>query len=165
MEITYPLTLVSSLKYKYLLLDTNVFRDVASSPTVFANFFNTLKKEDVTLATLDVIKYEILKGSKDKEKYEEKQKQIDDIVDITLHLPRTVDTLAYELIKQYGIDGTSLSITDLFLGTMLMQYQKNIFLMTRDTTDFLQNIFDLKFIVNASHKKGIFTYGIYQYSK
>lgn len=165
MEITYLPTLIPSLKYKHLLLDTNVFRDVANNPTVFANFFNTLKNADITLATLDVIKYEILKGSKDQEKYEEKNKQINDIVDITLPLPRTVDTLTYELIKQYGIDGTSLSITDLFLGTMLMQYQKNIFLMTRDTTDFMQNIFDLKFIINASHKKGIFTYGIYQYSK
>lgn len=165
MEIIYPPILIPSLKNKHLLLDTNVFRDVANKPTVFVEFFNKLKKEEITLVTLDVVKYEILKGSKDSEKYVEKVKQINDIVDIILPLPRTVDTLTYELIKQYGIDGTSLSITDLFLGTMLMQYKQNIFLMTRDTTDFMQNIFDLKFIINASHKKGIFTYGIYQYSK
>lgn len=163
MEITYPPTLIVSLKHKHLLLDTNVFRDVASNPGVFAKFFNNLKTEDVTLATLDVVKYEILKGSRDQKKFDEKEKQIGDIVDVILPLPQRVDLVAYKLIKQYGIDGTSLSITDLFLGTMLMQYQKNIFLLTRDTTDFMQNIFDLKFIINASHKKGIFTYGVYQY--
>jgi predicted nucleic acid-binding protein len=165
MEIIYSPTLIPSLKNRHLLLDTNVFRDMASKPTVFADFFNLLKNEDVTLTTLDVVKYEILKGSRDNEKYKEKEKQIDAIIDIVLPIIPGEDKLIYELIKQYEIDGTAISITDLFLGATLMQYKKNIFLMTRDTTDFMQNIFDLKFIVNAPHKKGIFTYGIYQYSK
>lgn len=38
-------------------------------------------------------------------------------------------------------------------------------LMTRDTTDFLQSIFDLTSVVNIPTSKGIFTYGIYQYTK
>ena len=84
MEIIYSPTLISSLKNKHLLLDTNVFRDMASKPTIFADFFNLLKKEGVTLATLDVVKYEILKGSRDNEKYKEKEKQIDAIIDIVL---------------------------------------------------------------------------------
>ena len=165
MEIIYSPTLIPSLKNKHLLLDTNVFRDIAGKPTVFADFFNLLKKEDVTLVTLDVVKYEILKGSKDRQKYEEKEKQINAIVDVILPIIPGGDKLIYKLIKQYGIDGTAISITDLFLGATLMQYKKNIFLMTRDTTDFMQNIFQLKFIVNAPHNKGIFTYGIYQYSE
>lgn len=164
MEITYPPTLIPSLKNRHLLLDTNVFRDVANKPTVFVDFFNKLKNEDITLATLDVVKYEILKGSKDEQKYAEKENQINAIVeDVVLPNPTNSGDLIYELIKQYGIDGTSLSIVDLYLGSTLMKYKQNIFLMTRDTTDFMQNIFDLKFIVNASHNKGIFTYGIYQY--
>lgn len=165
MEILYPLTLIPSLKNKHLLLDTNVFRDAAGSPTVFADFFNKLKKEEVTLTTLDVVKYEILKGSKDGLRYNEKEKQISDIVDMILPTTTVSINFVYDLIKEYGIDGSSLGITDLFLGSMLMQYRKSIFLMTRDTTDFMQNIFNLKFIINAPHKKGIFTYGIYQYSQ
>jgi predicted nucleic acid-binding protein len=165
MEIIYPQNLIASLEHKHLLLDANVFRDAAGRTSFFANFFNKLKQSNVTLATLDAVIYELLKGAQSEEKYKAREKQIHDIIDIILPLPQKSDVLAYNLIKEYGIDGTSLSVTDLYLGTMLSQYKQNIFLMTRDTTDFIQSIFDLKFIINAPHNKGIFTYGIYQYSK
>jgi hypothetical protein len=88
-----------------------------------------------------------------------------DIIDTTIPiLPKTFE-FVFELIKEYGIDGTALGVTDLMLGVSLMQYKENLCLMTRDTTDFLQNIFDMPFIINAKHRKGIFTYGIYQFLK
>jgi predicted nucleic acid-binding protein len=165
MEITYLPTLLPTLKYKYLLLDANVFRDASAKPSIFNEFFNDLKNADITLATIHSVRYELLKGSATKEKYEIKEKLIDDIVDITMPImPKTFE-LSYELIDIYGADGSQLSLTDLLLGATLLQYKKNIFLMTRDTTDFLQSIFELPFIVNAPHAKGIFTYGIYQYGK
>lgn len=163
MEISYPPTFITSLKGKHLLLDTNVFRDSAVQPTAYKNFFNTLKNANITLATIDMVKYELLKGSSDKNKYEAKEKFIHDIIDVLLPvLPGTMK-LGYELITKYGIDGTALHITDLLLGAILMQYKENIYLMTRDTTDFISSIFELKFIVNAPHARGIFTYGVYQY--
>jgi predicted nucleic acid-binding protein len=165
MDLLLPPKLIPSLKDKHLLLDTNVFRDSSSFPTVFATFFNNLKKNDVTITTLDVVRYELLKGSANQQKYEEKENQINDVVDLVLPTRPGHEVLIYDLIKQYSLDGTALHVTDLFLGAALMQYKKNIFLMTRDTTDFMQNIFSLKFIINAPHKKGIFTYGIYQYLK
>ncbi len=165
MEITYLPTFIPFLKHKHLLLDTNILRDAANNPTVFNSFFNDLKKADITLATIDPVKYELLKGSTDDIKYRAKEKHINDIIDVTIPIiPKTSD-LVYELIREYGIDGTPLSLTDLMLGAILMQYENNICLMTRDTTDFMQSIFDLPFIINASHNKGIFTYGIYQYTK
>ncbi len=165
MEITYPLTFIPSLKHKHLLLDTNVFRDVATKPIVFRNFFNELKKTDITLTTIDLIKYELLKGSADIAKYKAKETFINEIIDACIPLVPETLALVYDLIKMYGIDGTALSITDLLLGAILMQYKQNIYLMTRDTTDFMQKIFDLSSIVNIPHNKGIFTYGVYQYTK
>jgi predicted nucleic acid-binding protein len=165
MEIIIPPTLISSLKHKHLLIDTNIFRDASSKPTVFRNFFNKLKAEDVTLATLDVVKYEFLKGSADNTKYKAKETHLNDITDITIPTVQKTFELVYDLIKEYKIDGTALNITDLFLGATLMQYGKNIYLLTRDTTDFLQNIFQLSFILNLPHGKGIHTYGVYQYNK
>jgi predicted nucleic acid-binding protein len=163
MEIKYPPTLIPFLKNKHLLLDTNIFRDAANKPSVFNNFFNELKKADVTIATIDPVKYEILKGSADSPKYQAKEELIGDIIDVTVpFMPKTFE-FVYELIQKYGIDGTGPGITDLMLGATLMQYKKNICLMTRDTTDFMQNVFELPFIINATHTKGIFTYGIYQY--
>lgn len=130
-----------------------------------SDFFIDLKKSDITIVTIDLVKYELLKGSSNSDKYKAREKQISNIVDITLPIPSKINKNIYKLIENYGIEGSSLSITDLYLGSMLMQYKENIYLMTRDTTDFIQNIFDLKFIINARHNKGIFTYGVYQYLK
>jgi len=163
MEIQYNQNLLASLKNKHLLLDTNVFRDFANKSSVFTLFFNNLKKADCTLATTDFIKYELLKGSATTNKYKEKEDLINQIVDVVIPITSQNFTLAYELIQQYGIEGTGVSVPDLFLGTLLKQYKTNIYLMSRDTTDFIQKIFTLSDIVNIPNAKGIYTYGIYQY--
>lgn len=165
MKITYLPTLIPTLKNKHLLLDTNIFRDASSKPTDFVLFFNELKKADITLTTIDFVKYELLKGSLDTAKYQAKEKFISDIIDVIIPISPGILNLVYELIKLYKIDGTSLGITDLILGAILMQYKSNIYLITRDTSDFIQDVFELSFIVNASYKKGIFTYGIYNYAR
>lgn len=154
---------LTSLKEKHLLLDTNFFRDVAVKPTIYNDFINELKSSDVTLATIDLVKYELLKGSSNRDKYDAKIKLIDDIVDVIIPLSAQTYSEVYKLIIEYGIEGTPVGITDLFLGAVLKQYGQNIFLLTRDTTDFIQRIFELNSIVNVPRSKGIFTYGIYQY--
>jgi predicted nucleic acid-binding protein len=119
----------------------------------------------VTLVTIDFVRFELLKGSADTIKYTGKEKLIHEITDTILPITPYVYELVSELIKQYEIDGTALDITDFILGAFLIQYSPNLCLMTRDTTDFRQNIFSLPHIVNIPHNKGIFTYGIYQYLK
>ncbi len=165
MKIIYLPDLIPFLRHKHLLLDTNVFRDAATKPTLYHNFFNTLKENDVTLVTIDFVKYELLKGSSDRTKYEAKEKLIDDIVDAILPINPQIYPSVFELIEMYGIDGTSLSLTDLTIGAFLMQYPSNLCFMTRDTTDFKQTIFNLPYVLNVTNSKGIFTYGIYQYTK
>jgi predicted nucleic acid-binding protein len=124
-----------------------VFRDVANNPTAFEEFFSDLKKADVTLVTIDFVRYELLKGAATEEKYRAKEQIVANLVDANIPIvPKTFE-LVYELIKKYGIDGTALGITDLMLGSSLMQYSGNLCLMTRDTTDFLQNIFDMPFYI------------------
>ncbi|HVZ11667.1 MAG TPA: type II toxin-antitoxin system VapC family toxin [Patescibacteria group bacterium] len=165
MEIIYPSTLIPTLKDCHLLLDANVFRDSTSKPSLYNNFFTELKNAAVTLCTIDPVKFELLKGSANDIKYAATEKTIKDFTqDVVIPVqPKTYDVV-YDLIKKYGIEGTPLSITDLIIGAVLMQYKKNIFLMTRDTTDFTKRIFKLCSVVNIPNSKGIFTYGIYQYS-
>lgn len=165
MEISYPQTLIPSLKNKHLLLDTNIIRDATNNPNDFNKFFNELKNSNITLTTIDFVRYEILKGSLNDAKYELREKLLHEILDTNIPVVPETYKLAYELIKMYRIHGSALHITDLLLGALLMQYKKNIYLISRDTTDFLQSVFNLSFIVNASFNKGIFTYGIYQYVK
>jgi len=165
MEIIYLPTLIPFLKGRQLLLDTNIFRDAAGKPTVFGDFFNLLKENDTALTTADFVKFELLKGSADDSKYAAKEVLIDDIIDVTLPITSQTFKIVYELIKEYGIDGTGVTITDLFLGALLKQYGSNVTLLTRDTSDFIQKIFNLAFVVNVPHQKGILTYGVYQYKK
>ncbi|KKR87340.1 hypothetical protein A2875_02835 [Candidatus Gottesmanbacteria bacterium RIFCSPHIGHO2_01_FULL_46_14] len=163
MEIVYPTQFISSLRGKHLLLDTNVFRDAVSRSTDFSRFFNNLKQNDITLVTVDFVRLELLKGSVNETKYKEKEKLIAEIVDATIPMTPNMIELMYSLIQIYGIDGTALTITDVLLGAMLMQYGDNIALLMRDTTDFIQRVFKLLFVVNAPFGKGIWTYGVYQY--
>src|SRR5438477_7927655 len=107
MEIKYPPTLIPFLKNKHLIIDTNVFRDAANKPTVFSSFFNDLKKADVTLVTIDSVRYELLKGSADSAKYKAKEKFVEDIIDATIPFTSQTTSLVYELIQKYGIDGTA----------------------------------------------------------
>ena len=165
MEITYPQELIVFLKNKHLLIDTNIFRDATVKPSVFYKFFNELKGSDVTLATIDFVKYELLKGAANSNKYHEREILINSIIEVTIPIVPETYKFAYNLITLYGIDGASVNITDIFLGAILMQYKKNICLITRDTSDFMPKIFDLLFIINVPHGKGIFTYGVYQYRK
>ncbi|OGK34790.1 hypothetical protein A3A93_00855 [Candidatus Roizmanbacteria bacterium RIFCSPLOWO2_01_FULL_38_12] len=155
--------LIRFLKHKIVLLDTNIFRDILSKPTILSEFLEKLKSSGITLGTIDAVKYELLKGSSDENKYKERAKFIDKTIDITINLPPSSFELVYDLILKCNIDGASLNITDLLLGTALMIYKKNICLVTRDTNDFSQKIFDLRSIVNIPHSRGILTYGIYQY--
>ncbi len=162
MEIIYPTDLIALIKDKHLLLDTNVFRDATSHPTIFNTFFNNLKKNGVTLVTIDLVKYELLIGSANGAKYKEKSTFIDSIIDADISTITRTYELAYDLIKEYQLDGKGVSVTDLLLGAVLRQYRGHIYLLSRDTSAFIQRVYDLVSIVNCPISKGIFTYGIYR---
>jgi predicted nucleic acid-binding protein len=99
MDIIYPPELIPFLKNKHLLLDTNVFRDSSSKPAVFASFFNQLKQSEVTLTTIDIVRYELLKGSANNTKYNEKEVLINNIIDVIVPIvPKTYECI-YEVIK------------------------------------------------------------------
>ncbi len=164
MAILYPLTLLTSLKDKHILLDTNIFIDASSRPKIYGEFFNTLRSHDITLATIDLVQLEFLKGSSNRTKYDEKKIYLNDTIDVILPTQSEEYKNAYELLLEFGIDGKAVSNTDLMLASLLKRFGKNIFLLTRDTTDFIERMFNLQYIINCPHPKGIFTYGIYQYS-
>ena len=105
MDIIYLPTLIPFLKQKHLLLDSNIFRDASSKYSVFTKFFNDLKKADVTLATIDLVEYELLKGAADKAKYVDREKLIKDIIDITIPITPKTCELVYELIKIMELKG------------------------------------------------------------
>jgi predicted nucleic acid-binding protein len=162
MGLIIPPDLISSLKHKHLLLDTNVFIDASKHPAEFADFFNTLKDSNITVVTIDCVKMEFLRGAPDENKYKEKESYFNSITTIILPTDPEVVKNSYELIKRYKEQGGTVAFTDFHLGANLMRYKSNIFLLSKNTTELPLTIFDLKFIINYPLNKGIFTYGVYQ---
>jgi predicted nucleic acid-binding protein len=162
MGLIIPPDLISSLKNKYLLLDTNIFIDASKHPADFSDFFNVLKSEDLTLVTIDCVKIEFLRGAPNDEKYKEKEEFFDDITKFVLPVDKEVIDNTYKLVKRYKEAGGTIHFTDLFLGATLMRYKSNIYLFSRNINELPASIFDLEFIINYPINKGIFTYGIYK---
>lgn len=163
MKIITPPDFFQIFKDKHILLDTSVFIDAFLNPKSFGEFFNELKSNNTTLVTLDVVKIEFLKGAPNIEKYNQKRDFFDQIVETCL--PTTNDTyiFVYKLVQMYKENGKSLSITDLFLGATIMQYKASLVLLTKNTTDFPTNIFNLESYINISYLKGLHSYGIYKF--
>lgn len=164
MKIITPSDFFQIFKNKHILLDTSAFIDAFLNPVRFGEFFNNLRTQETTLVSLDVVKTEFLKGAPTVEKYNQKKEFFDQIIEACL--PTTNETFVnlYKLIQMYKENGKSLSVTDLFLGATLMQYKRNLFLLTKNTTDFPTNIFTLESYINISYTKGLHTYGVYSFT-
>lgn len=164
MRIITPPDFFQTFKDAHILLDTSVFIDAFLNPIEFGNFFNNLKTQGTTLVSLDAVKIEFLKGAPNAEKYKQKDEFFNQIIDA--FLPITNDMILsslYKLIQVYKENGKSLSVTDLFLGAILMQYKRSLFLLTKNTTDFPTNIFNLASYINISYTKGLHSYGVYNF--
>lgn len=161
-EIIAPPNLISVVKNKHLLLDTNVFIDCSLNPQVFINFLNSLKQNQITLTTIDLVKIEFLKGAPELNKFKEKESLFNSITDHIIPITADITKNVYSLINKYKINGAALSVTDLYLGACLSKFKNNLLLLTKDTTDFPQNIFNIKSIINITYPRSIHLYGIYQ---
>lgn len=164
MKILIPTDLLSILKDAHLLLDTNVFIDTSLNSIEFGKFINQLKGNRTTLVTLDVVRFEFLKGAPNLQKYKEKEELLERIVDVYLPIQKDILDNVDKLLQLYKEDGKAISITDLLLGATLMDYKTSLFLLTKNTTDFPTNIFTLATYVNLLYRKGLQTYGVYQYA-
>lgn len=160
MEIILPPDFLSITNNKHLLLDTSVFIDGFAHPSEFARFFNQLRDNNTILVTVSAVLNEFLKGSTTEVKFKEKKQFVKSIVE-TILPDVNLQTDIEALIKKYGIESKDLSMTDLYLGATLVEYGNNICLLTRDLTDFPTNIFQRITFLNATHTKGIFTFGVY----
>lgn len=164
MEIILPQDFLQITRNKHILIDTCMLIDAFGHNKEFGNFFNKLKDNDSTLITTSLVLNEFLKGSSTDEKFNNKKEFVLDIVESILP---TVDVQEYIeiLIRKYGIESKDLSEADLNLGGSLARYGKNIFLLTRDLSDFPTTIFSRVSFLNVSFSKGVFVYGLYSYIK
>lgn len=128
MKIIIPEDFYQTVKNRHILLDTNIFVDASINPRRFSEFFNSLKDNDTTVVTLDVVRIEFLQGASDQLKYKAKQTLIDKIVDAVIPFDNRTFEHCYTLIQEYKEKGKSLSATDYLLGATTMRYANHLFL-------------------------------------
>lgn len=155
---------LSVTKDRHILLDTTVFFDAISAPVKFANLFNELKENGCILVTLQVVLTEFIKGGADENKLKEKRQYVEDIIDASFPITDDIAQNTSRLAEIYKEDGKTVSITDFFLGSMLMKYP-TMLLMTCDTSDFPTNLFKLETHAAFVYRKGIKTCGLYSFLK
>lgn len=163
MEIVTSSGFYSVLKGRNLLLDTNAFIDTLIHPREFFEFFSQLRKNGVTLVTIDPVKLEFCKGAIDERKFDEKVKFITDLVDAILPVTKDVLDNAIALAKVYRGEGKGVSVTDFLLGGFAVKYSNRLFLLSKDTSAFPTNIFTLKTFVTLLLTRAIQPYGVYAY--
>lgn len=161
MKIEYPQDLLSILKNKHLLLDTNVFIDAFASPSEYGVFFNSLKENNTTLVTIKLVLIEFLKGAPTKEKQFEKRKFIDNIVDAYLPSQPDFTEDVLTILNKLGIESKASSLTDLVLGANLLRYKTGLFLLTKDLSDFPTNVFERITYITVLKPKTIQSFGVY----
>lgn len=164
MKIVLPAEFFLVIKHKHLILDTSVFIDAFSHLKNFGDLFDQLKtKYNVTLVTTEHILIEFLKGSTTEIRLEEKKAFFEKIIDA--YIPCAPDLLKnlLELLKLYKIDSKDLSLTDLYLGALLVKHRKNICLLTKDLTDFPTRIFNRVTYVTLLESNTIRNYGVYNF--
>lgn len=163
MKIVLPEDFFLILKNHHLLLDTNVFIDTSISTSEFTEFFKQLKLNDVTIVTIDAVITEFVKGTPDQQKFEAKLALVNEIIETRLPVTKEVFDNIESLLRLYKEEGKGVSVVDLLLGGILVQYPKNLFLLTKNTTDFPTNIFNLATHLNLMHRKAIQSYGVYNF--
>lgn len=165
MKIVLPEDFFRIVNNCHLLLDTSVFIDSSISPVEFGNFFNQLQSQGVALVTIEPVVIEFLKGSPNKEKFNAKQSAINEITGTCIPLTSDIFDNLRRLVELYKEEGKAVSLTDLLLGSTLLRYEKGLYLLTKNTTDFPTNIFNLVTHLNLIHRRSIQSYGIYNYIK
>jgi len=165
MNLLKPGDLLSLLKDKKILLDTNIFIDALIKPTVFKEFFKELKANNVTITTITPVVIEFLRGLPNEKTYSERKELVDKVVDSYLPITEDIFDSVFELLKLYGLDGKGTEMTDLLLGAILMKHPEKLILITKNTTDFPMNIFTFVAVMNLPYHRSIQTYGIYTYKK
>jgi hypothetical protein len=122
---------LSHVKGKKVLFDTNILIDGLIKPTVFESFFDKIRETGCKIMSIEPVAFEFLQGLPTEEKYTQRYKILNEIIDEYVPITKETFNNAYKLIKLFGIEGKGLEITDLLLGAVLMEYPEGYCFLRR----------------------------------
>jgi len=125
--IIIPSTLSKTIKNKHLLFDASFFIDFKDHETEFLGFIKQIRKLNCVPVTINQVAIEFVKGSKSEEDMQERLSLINSCVDYFLPvIPSVYDEQIYKQIVKYDRRGASASMTDLILGVLAKNHQKEM---------------------------------------
>ena len=125
--------------------------------------FKGLKENDIIIVSIDLVKVEFIRGSREIKVFQEKRAYVDDIIDAYLPITNDIFKNMQKLVELFKEEGNTVSVVDLMLGGLLMKYPGNLMLLTRNINDFPTNIFTIRTFFNLFKRKSIQSYGIYYF--
>ena len=160
--------LATTLKNKFLLLDTGVIIRGFEHFEEFEIFFNFLKQADCGLVYFPFIEFEFVRGAYDPHLRERKQEFLHALA-MTKMPFRSETTLMPDTIKIANAYTArklnSPALTDCCIAAYLKNFSKNLLFVTVNHKYFPTFLFDRIFIYPIDTQKDIFPLGFYQYSE
>lgn len=152
------------VRLKHILLDTSFFGDSTAYPTVFLEFLERSKENEVTFVTIDPVVAEFTRGAESEGILNLKLETIKKIIDVVMPiLPDYLSKYVPQLIKKYKSMGRGVSLTDFLLAATLMHHKHDMLLLTKNPSDFPLYVFSLKCYVVLSLNRALQIYGVYAY--
>lgn len=162
--------MIEQLKNKYILVDTCVIKYLfyQSEHSAIVKFINNFLKLECALCINEVINIEFLRIAKNKQQKEKIEFFLNEYF---FNLPVTHDT--FESVKNiyplYNFcssvrNHNQISIVDAINICLLQKYQKNLFFITLDHSDYPIELVDRDIIGAIDLSKAIITWGIYKFS-
>lgn len=141
----------------YVFLDTNILLEAAINQPPYVELLayltNNLSED---LVTLDLCQWEFLKGSNNQNEWNKKKKFFD-LFNISIISSTNLTKHLEKILQVYRLFGRKLSLVDIYLAAVLVQYKNNpkVFMLTTNYHDFPTNLFQRKAIAIIEKSKSI----------
>jgi len=157
--------LLSALRQKHILIDTNFLIDVNRNKNIFSNLIESLKNNNCTLVTINGVYHEFIKGRKSLEDYITMFDYYQKIIDYELPFDPSVKENADTLIKVLLKRSSQISYTDILLLATLMKYHQNMYLLSKDKSDIPLFLFPVIATIPINSGETNYFYSIYSFNQ
>lgn len=144
--------LKEQLRSSYLVLDTNIFIHALKHPEV-KDFLFEISESGCSIFTIPSVVFEVVRGSRNSEQFEEYTKFIHGLVDSIWPIEKFVDEHE-EFILVNSTFNANMPYTDFLLALVLYHFRsQKCFIMTTDIADFKKDIFDRELVTYFNEDK------------
>lgn len=159
MRIYYPEELATTLREKYIFLDTTAYVAALNYQEEFGSLFSKLRSEYCELITIPSVQFEFTRGSDSITTYNIRTQFIKELSAI-FPIEKMLDGLENDIITMQKYMDKNASYTDFLLAMCLRKFPGS-YLLTENHSHIPQAIFDREFVITLNTTALIRNHGIY----